>query len=65
LIPQFDFRFIDAESFTPFVLQGATPRPIHLEDTRPPSRGRCSLPAIHTVELSLGVFFGEEEEESQ
>jgi len=33
LVPQWDFRFADQQSFTPFVLEGASPRPIHLSDT--------------------------------
>jgi hypothetical protein len=33
-VPQFDFRFTDEKSFTPFVLPGATPRPIHAEATK-------------------------------
>lgn len=35
LVPQFDFRFTDSAPFTPFVLEGATTRPVHLEDTKP------------------------------
>jgi hypothetical protein len=54
LIPQFDFRFIDAESFTPFVLQGATPRPIHLEDTRP----KQLLFTVPIPGLSISVVVG-------
>jgi hypothetical protein len=33
LVPQWDFRFADKKTFTPFVLQGGSPRPIHLADT--------------------------------
>jgi hypothetical protein len=33
LVPQWDFRFADKKTLTPFVLQGANPRPIHLADT--------------------------------
>jgi hypothetical protein len=33
-VPQFDFRFTDEKTFTPFVLPGATPRPIHAEATK-------------------------------
>jgi hypothetical protein len=35
LVPQFDLRFLDEELLTAFVLAGASPRPVHLEDTRP------------------------------
>jgi hypothetical protein len=33
LVPQWDYRFADKKSFTPFVLEGASTRPIHLADT--------------------------------
>jgi hypothetical protein len=32
-VPQFDLRFVDSKTFTPFVLQTAPVRPIHLEHT--------------------------------
>lgn len=35
LVPQFDLRFVDEEPLTAFVLAGAAPRPVHLEDTKP------------------------------
>jgi hypothetical protein len=31
--PQYDFRFADSSAFTPFLLEGAKGRPVHLEDT--------------------------------
>jgi hypothetical protein len=31
--PQYDFRFADSASFTPFLLEGAKGRPVHIEDT--------------------------------
>jgi hypothetical protein len=54
LIPKFDFRFIDAESFTPFVLQGSTPRPVHLEDTKP----KQLLFTVPIPGLSISVVVG-------
>lgn len=52
LHPQFDFRFKDEKKFTPFILEGAGSRPIHLEDKIDPVQ-------LYTVPVpGLGLKIG-------
>jgi hypothetical protein len=58
IVPQFDMRFVDSKSFTPFVLQGASVRPIHLEHTLPKNQlFYVPIPGL-SISLPIGALGG-------